>query len=147
MKRASEPLDECKRNPVKTSCTCLTYKILNAWMPVPLPTSHFHPAFCRSVCPLSASVGSPLFVFNMLVGQWQMVLWAAGCFSDEGFHCDHERYLWSWKYKDIQSLKIKITPVTLGKWNIAWVFECWSVSCDSLPAAHIKNFTYYELTK
>lgn len=54
-------------------------------MPVffsPLP--HFHQAFWKTVL-LSTRIGSLLFVFNILVGQWQMVLWASGVCTEEGF--------------------------------------------------------------
>lgn len=56
-------------------------------MPVFLsPLSHFNQASWIIVRHLSTSFGPLLFVFSMLVDQWQMVLWAASYCSEDGFH-------------------------------------------------------------
>lgn len=71
------------------------------------PLPHFHQAFWKTVL-LSTRVGSPLFVFSILVGQWQMVLWASGMCTEEGFYChfsDRMRFLWGQRCKDILSLE------------------------------------------
>lgn len=120
-------------------------------VPVFSPLPHFHQAFWISVCLLSTRVGSPLFVFSVLVGQWQMVFWAFGECSEERFHSCWQRDPTIWDFRGIIDIKrycqilrdwLK-SPVSLGELKYyvgVWMMISSSFLCLSSCSSHSVNW-------